>query len=77
MPTTLHAEKLLDSSPDALIAISSEGEVLSWSTGAEQSFGFSSEDAVGRTLDELLHPPGLFAVAQRPVIEALLAQSGV
>jgi len=39
MPTTLHAEKLLDSSPDALIAISSEGEVLSWSTGAEQSFG--------------------------------------
>jgi protein-histidine pros-kinase len=48
---------LLDEYPDAIIATSVDGRVLYWSRGAEATFGYTSEEAVGRTTDELIVPP--------------------
>jgi PAS domain S-box-containing protein len=50
------AELLVDESPDALIAIALDGNVLSWNRGAETIFGYSPGEAIGRRLDDLVVP---------------------
>jgi PAS domain S-box-containing protein len=50
------ANELVAESPDALIAFSPEGRVLSWSRGAEAMFGYAEAEAVGRSLDDLVVP---------------------
>src|SRR5882724_5164251 len=47
---------LVEETPDALIASSPEGNVLYWNHGAETTFGYSTEEALGRSLDELIVP---------------------
>jgi len=54
-----HANLLLDESPDAVIATSTEGIVQYWSKGAEAIFGFRADEAVGRPLSETIIPPEL------------------
>src|SRR5258705_109576 len=48
---------LVEETPDALIATSLDGKVLYWNRGAEATFGYSSEEAVGRSLNDLIVPP--------------------
>ena len=50
------AERLLDESPDALIALSIEGRILSWNRGANAMFGYTAEDAIGSAIDALTVP---------------------
>jgi PAS domain S-box-containing protein len=57
MKTNFH-KLLVEETPDALIASSADGTVLYWNRGAETTFGYSSEEAVGRSFDELIVPPG-------------------
>ncbi|MEX0617813.1 MAG: PAS domain S-box protein [Pseudohongiellaceae bacterium] len=52
---------LMEESPDALIATAVGGEVLYWSSGAESIFGYSSEEAVGQSLSDLIIPPKLLS----------------
>ncbi|HKW38638.1 MAG TPA: PAS domain S-box protein [Burkholderiales bacterium] len=47
---------LLDESPDAVIATSREGEVFYWSKGAQTVFGYSCDEAIGRSINELIVP---------------------
>jgi protein-histidine pros-kinase len=51
------AALLVDESPDALIALSLEGRILSWNRGAEAMFGYARAEALGQPIDELLAPP--------------------
>jgi PAS domain S-box-containing protein len=53
------ARLLLDESPDAVIATTTDGRVLYWSRGAEAVFGYKSSEAVGRTVDEIIVPADL------------------
>jgi protein-histidine pros-kinase len=71
MPSLDFAQTLLDSSPDALIAISPEGHILSWNRGAELIFGYTSEEAVGSSIDDLLIPPDSRKEAQASFHDAL------
>ncbi|ALS98283.1 PAS domain S-box protein [Lacimicrobium alkaliphilum] len=48
---------LVDESPDALIATSLKGEVLLWNLGAESTFGYSQEEAIGKSIYDLIIPP--------------------
>jgi protein-histidine pros-kinase len=48
---------LLDESPDAIIATTPEGKVMYWSKGAQDMFGHSAVEAVGRSLYEIIVPP--------------------
>ena len=45
-----------DETPDAIIAISPDGDVLHWNRGAEMIFGWSVEEATGRPLADLVLP---------------------
>ena len=47
---------LLDESPDAVIATTPEGKVLYWSKGAEGVFGYTSQEAIGRFLNDIIVP---------------------
>lgn len=53
---SLIANELLNNSPDAIIALSPDGIVLVWSKGASEMFGFTSEEACGHLLDDLVVP---------------------
>jgi diguanylate cyclase (GGDEF)-like protein/PAS domain S-box-containing protein len=48
---------IVDSCDDAVISMTLDGEVESWNRGAEQIYGYSAGDAVGRQLSWLV-PPG-------------------
>src|SRR6185503_7789333 len=41
------------------------GAVVYWNKGAEKTFGYSKDEAVGRQLDELIIPPDLIAEEQK------------
>lgn len=54
--STSLAELLVDQSPDALFALSFDGNVLSWNAGAEKIFGYAAHEAIGRYLSDLITP---------------------
>src|ERR671919_115542 len=47
-------EALLDVSPAAIVAIDPRDEVTLWNPAAERLFGYTTEDAVGRNIDDLV-----------------------
>ena len=50
---------IVESSAEAIIGKTLDGVVTNWNKAAEQLFGFSSEEAVGQTLSNLIVPPEL------------------
>ena len=54
---TIDFDKLAqDEIPDAIIATTPVGRILHWNKGAESVFGFTSAEAVGRLLEEIIVP---------------------
>lgn len=49
---------ILDETPDAVVVTRLDGEVVYWTNGARTVFGYSSEEALGRTLADLIELPG-------------------
>ncbi len=54
-----HLAAIVESAHDAVIGESLDGLITSWNRGAEQLFGFSSEEAIGRSGPEILFPTEL------------------
>ena len=52
-----HSRDLWDETPDAVLTLSPEGDILYWNKTAERIFGFSCQEAIGRKLVELIVPP--------------------
>jgi PAS domain S-box-containing protein len=50
------AENLVEESPDALIALATDGTVLFWNEGARTIFGYERDEAVGRSIEDLVVP---------------------
>lgn len=48
------ARALLGTSSDAIIAADKDGIVRLWNPGAERIFGYTSEDAIGQSLDIII-----------------------
>jgi len=48
------AEMLLRDLPDALIVSDAEGKIEFWNAGAERVFGFTADEALGRSLDIII-----------------------
>lgn len=57
MTAMLDAALLLRESPDAIVAATGQGTIVFWNEGARRMFGFDSEEALGRTVEDLLVPP--------------------
>ena len=64
---------LLDKAPGAIIVWELGGAIEYWNHGAEELYGFTREQAVGRSHSELLHPIHPLGM---PAIQELLARDG-
>jgi PAS domain S-box-containing protein/putative nucleotidyltransferase with HDIG domain len=53
LSTALQLAALVKSSDDAVIVLSPEGQITSWSHGAERLFGYTQREAVGRRVSML------------------------
>ncbi|MDZ7843503.1 MAG: PAS domain S-box protein [Anaerolineales bacterium] len=50
----LYLESILKAAPDAIVTLDAEQRIVEWNPGARGLFGYSSEEAVGKQLDELI-----------------------
>jgi PAS domain S-box-containing protein len=53
------AQVILDSALDAVITIDDQGVTMGWSSRAQEMFGWSAADVVGRPVAEFIIPPAL------------------
>jgi PAS domain S-box-containing protein len=56
-------QTLIDMSSEALLALSPDGEVLSWNDGAGALFGFAAGEAIGKRFESLLEGAARSAVS--------------
>ncbi|MEO8751226.1 MAG: PAS domain S-box protein [Casimicrobiaceae bacterium] len=63
----------LAESPDGTVVIGADGLVLYWNKGAEVIFGYSSAEAVGRAIDDLIVPLDHAAEQAKGIAETLEA----
>lgn len=49
---------VIASSLDAMVTLNEEGNIINWNRAAEEIFGYQKAEAIGRTLAELIIPPG-------------------
>ena len=54
-----HTQAILDASADAYVAMDAQGRIVAWSGQATQTFGWTAEEAVGRTVSGLIIPEDL------------------
>lgn len=47
---------IVDSSPDAIIARTLDGRILSWNRGAETLFGYAANEVIGRHVGFVVPP---------------------
>lgn len=59
---------MVKASSDAIISVHRNGAILSWNRGAEDIFGYSSEEAVGRDYHEVLIAPDPQAADRRELL---------
>src|SRR5262245_16565847 len=64
---------IVTSSDDAIVSKDLHGTILSWNAGAERIFGYTAEEAVGRSITMLLPPERLNEEAN---ILAMLVRGG-
>lgn len=50
----LYLESLLACAPDAIVTLGAQHHIIEWNAGAEKLFGYSSEKAVGKNIDDLI-----------------------
>jgi PAS domain S-box-containing protein len=67
------AHVLVDTSPDGLVAVSDDAQVLFWNHGAETIFGYSHEEAVGCSLFDLIVSPDRLEEERRFLAETIEA----
>ena len=60
MKTGVDCRALVAAAPDAIIASDAEGIIVLWNAGAERVFGYTEDEALGRSLD-LITPERLRA----------------
>ncbi|MBS3751959.1 MAG: PAS domain S-box protein [Anaerolineales bacterium] len=52
-----YLESLLNAAPDALVTTNENHKIAEWNPGAEQLFGYTKEEAIGKRIDELITRP--------------------
>ncbi len=57
--TNAQLAAIVASSNEAILSVSPDGVINTWNTGAEQTFGYTKDEALGMPLQELFSPDGL------------------
>lgn len=61
---------LLDKATDAIIVRGIDGQILFWNKGAERIYGWTSEEAIGRSIDQLVYDdPAAFSDITNRVLD--------
>src|SRR5688572_15604477 len=47
---------LIKEAPDALVLLTLDGKIVHWNNGAKAIFGFSSDEVIGYSLNEMIVP---------------------
>jgi PAS domain S-box-containing protein len=68
-----HQAQLIDLSHDAVITMDSQLRILTWNKGAEEIYGWSKHDAIGKVFPQLLQTAGPHSLAE---IDTALRQEG-
>ncbi|WP_238384998.1 sensor domain-containing diguanylate cyclase [Hahella chejuensis] len=55
----MRTRRIIESSHEAFIAMNSSGFITDWNPKAEETFGWTATEAIGRKLSELIIPSGL------------------
>jgi len=72
MPEGKDFDKVVrDSVPDAVIGATVDGTIVFWGNGAERIFGYGPEEAIGRSLGDLLVPADQAAAFRKRFSEAI------
>ncbi|HEX7184166.1 MAG TPA: PAS domain S-box protein [Thermoanaerobaculia bacterium] len=61
--------RIVESSQDAILGKTLEGIITSWNRGAEKMYGYSAQEAVGRSIDFVIPPDRLHELG--PIFEKL------
>ncbi|HKD93274.1 MAG TPA: GAF domain-containing protein [Gaiellaceae bacterium] len=64
-------EMLVEVSPAAVVVMDGDERVTGWNPAAATLFGYTSDEAIGRTIDELVVPDDLKAESRDVTVEAL------
>jgi two-component system cell cycle sensor histidine kinase/response regulator CckA len=70
-----HLTTLVESSAEAIVAVGPDQNVMSWNAGAEQIYGYTRAEAVGRPLADLILPPDRRASTQTLLTRLQAARS--
>ncbi len=65
MGAKVHAESIVSEANDGLVGMTQTGEITDWNLAAEEMFGWSHDEAVGRRLSDLVIPEGYRAAHER------------
>ena len=71
-----HAQVVVDGALDALVSIDQEGGIIHWNRQAERVFGWSREEAVGRSLTTTVIPPRYRGVQEQALRHFLATGEG-
>ena len=71
------AHALWEETPDAIVAIAPDGKVLYWNRAAEEIFGYTSAEAVGRLMTDLIVPADRADEERKIQADALTGGVGV
>jgi diguanylate cyclase (GGDEF)-like protein/PAS domain S-box-containing protein len=69
-------DAILEASHEAFICIDQHGSVREWNAQATQTFGWSKQEALGKTLEELIIPPRFHEQHQRGLAHFLKTGDG-
>ncbi len=53
----IYLENIMEYLPDAVVTQDAKGRILEWNPEAERLFGYTSDEVVGKKVDELVAPP--------------------
>jgi len=69
-----YLEAVLHAALDAIVTLDASHHILEWNPGAEQIFGYSRDEAVGRSLDDLVSRPDVVDEAKAITKKVLSGQ---
>ncbi len=58
-----YLESVLNATPDAIVTLDAEHRIVEWNPGARRLFGYTTEEAKGKDLDELITQPDVLEEA--------------
>src|SRR5262245_2936068 len=68
---------ILDAALDCIVTIDHEGTVLDWNPAAENTFGYTPAEAIGREMGELIIPAPMLEMHRRGLARAVSTGSDV